>query len=96
VYAFAFDQQDIQLSMEALDLMCALQNRLTQWSSENDDSACHSLWMHLLKTFASFSQDMRGDVRDHSLVCLQRCLVRFDSPKSFADWSAIFSQVLKV
>jgi brefeldin A-resistance guanine nucleotide exchange factor 1 len=92
VCAFASDQQEIQLSLEALDLICALQNRVAQWTSD-DNEGCLQLWMLLLQTFASFSEDSRGDVRDHSLVCLQRCLFRFDSPNQFADWSKIFSQV---
>jgi hypothetical protein len=92
VCAFAGDQQEIQLSLEALDLICALQNRVTHWTSD-DSEGCLQLWMLLLQTFASFSEDSRGDVRDHSLVCLQRCLFRFDSPNTSADWSTIFSQV---
>jgi len=48
----------------------------------------------LLRTFASFSEDSRGDVRDHSLVCLQRCLFRFDSLNTSANWPSIFAEVL--
>jgi hypothetical protein len=94
VCAFANDQQEIQLSLEALDLICALQNRVTQWAT-SDSEGCMQLWMLLLQTFASFSEDSRGDVRDHSLVCLQRCLFRFDSPRTGQqpDWPMIFSQV---
>lgn len=93
VSAFASDQQEIQLSLEALDLICALQNRVTQWSSEDGEDECQQLWMLLLRTFSSFSEDSRGDVRDHSLVCLQRCLYRFESPNTFVDWSTIFTKV---
>ena len=93
VCAFASDQQDIQLSLEALDLICALQNRVTQWSLEEGCEDCQQLWMLLLQTFASFSEDSRGDVRDHALVCLQRCLFRFDSPNTTVDWPAIFIEV---
>jgi brefeldin A-resistance guanine nucleotide exchange factor 1 len=92
VCAFASDQQEIQLSLEALDLICALQNRVTQWSSEDGAERFQPLWMLLLRTFASFSEDSRGDVRDHSLVCLQRCLFRFASNTS-ANWTSIFSEV---
>jgi hypothetical protein len=93
VCAFASDQQEVQLSLEALDLICALQNRVTQWTSDDTDGECLQLWMLLLQTFASFSEDSRGDVRDHSLICLQRCLFRFDSPNTSADWCTIFSEV---
>jgi hypothetical protein len=93
VCAFVSDQQEIQLSLEALDLICALQNRVTQWSSEDGGEECQNLWMLLLQTFATFCEDSRGDVRDHSLVCLQRCLFRFESPNNYADWSVIFTQV---
>jgi hypothetical protein len=93
VCSFASDQQDIQLSLESLDLICALQNRVTQWSTDDGGAECQQLWMLLLQTFASFSADSRGDVRDHSLVCLQRCLFRFESPNTCADWAIIFTQV---
>ena len=94
VCAFASDQQDIQLSLEALDLICALQNRVTQWSSDDGGEGFQIFWILLLRTFASFSEDSRGDVRDQSQVCLQRCLFRFDSLNTSANWPSIFAEVL--
>ncbi|CAN1187778.1 ARF guanine-nucleotide exchange factor GNOM [Linum perenne] len=77
-------------SVRALDLMAGSVNCLTQWSNEakratSDDTEATKLlqdigemWLRLVQGLRKVCLDQREEVRNHSLLSLQKCLTSVD------------------
>jgi len=94
-------------SIQALDMLHALQHRLVMFRSRVEDQYSFSqppvpttnewdeMWLPWLQTFARLALDSRSEVRDYSLICLQRALLSSSLAKlPAATWEAVFQEVV--
>ncbi|CAM0952963.1 unnamed protein product [Alopecurus aequalis] len=92
-------------SIHALNLMADSVNCLTSWSREVKEAGGEAdrilegiaeMWLRLVQALRKVCTDQREEVRNHALLCLQRCLVVDGISVSSSTWLMSFDIIFQL
>ncbi|KAM0907098.1 hypothetical protein ACQ4PT_016350 [Festuca glaucescens] len=92
-------------SVHALNLMADSVNCLTRWSREVKEAGGEAdrilegiaeMWLRLVQALRKMCTDQREEVRNHALLCLQRCLVVDGISISSSTWLMSFDIIFQL
>ncbi|KAM0868806.1 hypothetical protein ACQ4PT_041077 [Festuca glaucescens] len=92
-------------SVHALNLMADSVNCLTCWSREVKEAGGEAdrilegiaeMWLRLVQALRKMCTDQREEVRNHALLCLQRCLVVDGISVSSSAWLMSFDIIFQL
>jgi brefeldin A-resistance guanine nucleotide exchange factor 1 len=92
-------------SVHALNLMADSVNCLTRWSREVKEAGGEAdrilegiaeMWLRLVQALRKVCTDQREEVRNHALLCLQRCLLVDGISVSSSAWLMSFDIIFQL